>query len=300
MPASTLPLPAGSAPPSRAALPGGERPRHHFTVDLEEYFHVRALEPWVARADWDGFERRVAHGTGRLLEMLGEAGARATFFVLGWTAARHPELVREVAAAGHEIASHGWDHRPVTEQTAAELRVSLRRTKALLEDMTGAAVLGFRAPSFSIVRGREWALEVVREEGHLYDSSLFPVRRPGYGYAGGGRDPYVLEQAAGALLEVPPTTLLRWGVRWPAAGGGYLRLLPEGVVRAGLRQAEGRGQPGTFYIHPWELDPDQPRLPVSWLTGVRHYGGLAGTAQRVRRLLGEFRFRPIRDLVAER
>jgi len=271
---------------------------HHFTVDLEEYFQVSAFERTVSRSEWERFESRVAGQVAGLLELLARHEARATFFVLGWVAERHAELIRTIARAGHEIASHGWDHARVTTLTPVQFRDSIQRSKHLLEEITGVAVIGFRAPSFSIVRGREWALDILLEQGYRYDSSLFPVRRPGYGYPGGMPDPYWIERPAGWLAEIPPTTLQWAGLRLPAAGGAYFRLLPYGVVRAALRQCERRGVPGTFYIHPWEIDPAQPRLDVSWLTRVRHYGGLRRTLPRLTRLLTEFRFAPIRETVA--
>lgn len=270
---------------------------HHFTVDVEEYFQVSAFESLVRRADWERFESRVGGSVSRLLELLARFETRATFFVVGWVAERHLDIVRAIARAGHEVASHGWEHARVTLQNPLEFRDSVRRTKHLLEDLTGAPVLGYRAPSYSIVPGREWALDILIEEGYRYDSSLFPVRRPGYGYPNGRSDPHWLERPVGRLAEVPPTTL-RWGrVRLPAAGGAYFRLLPYALTRAALKQCERRGVPGTFYIHPWELDPAQPRLDVPWLTCVRHYGGLGRTAERLERLLGEFRFRPVWDTV---
>lgn len=272
---------------------------HHFTVDLEEYFQVSAFESTVARYEWDEFEPRVERQVDPLLELLARYEARATFFVVGWVAQRHGDLIRTIAAAGHEIASHTWDHARVTHQEPEHFRESIRRTKNLLESITGEPVLGFRAPSYSIVPGREWALDVLIEEGYRYDSSLFPVRRPGgrYGYPQGLPDPHWLHRPAGRLVEIPPTILRRWGLRIPAAGGGYFRLLPYGLVRAAFRQCERRGVGGTFYIHPWELDADQPRLAVSWATRVRHYGGLRGTARRLERLLAEFRFIAVRDTV---
>ena len=270
---------------------------HHFTIDLEEYFQVSAFAARVTRSAWARCESRVAGQVALLLELLARYEARATFFVLGWIADRHGDLIREVVRAGHEIASHSWDHARVTHQTPLVFRESVRRTKATLEEITGEPVLGFRAPSFSIVPGREWALDVLMDEGHVYDSSLFPVRRPGYGYPGGLAHPHWLERPAGRLAEVPPTTLDLGGLRLPAAGGAYFRLLPYSLVRAALRQCERRGVPGTFYIHPWEVDPDQPRLDVSWLTRARHYGGLRRTRQRLERLLAEFRFTSIRDAV---
>jgi polysaccharide deacetylase family protein (PEP-CTERM system associated) len=264
--------------------------RHHFTVDVEEHFQVLALAPYVARERWDGLESRVAGNVERLLGLLERHEATGTFFILGWVAERQPAMVKAIAAGGHEIASHGYDHRRVTEQTPESFRESLKRTGAILEGLSGQPCRGFRAPNYSIVAGREWALDILVEEGYAYDSSLFPVRRPGYGYAEGARDPYWIRRQAGKLLEVPPATLRRFGVNLPAAGGAYFRLLPYALVRAALRSAERRGQPGTFYVHPWEYDPGQPRFEVPALTRVRHYGGLEGMWVRLERLLTEFRF----------
>ena len=270
---------------------------HHFTVDVEEYFHVAAFAPYVRAAEWDRYPSRVDASVERILDLLARFEARGTFFVLGWLAARKPKLVRAIAGAGHEVASHGWDHTRVTEQSPSDFRESVRRAKGELEELIGEPVLGFRAPSYSIVVGREWALDILIEEGHSYDSSLFPVRRPGYGYPGGRRDPHWLDRPSGRLAEVPPATL-RWaGVNLPAGGGAYFRLLPPALTHRALRECEQRGVPGTFYIHPWELDPAQPRLPVPWLTRIRHYGGLAVTEQRLEGLLRKFRFTAIRDTV---
>ena len=274
-------------------------PRHLFTIDVEEYYQVSALEPYVPRSAWDAQESRVERSTDLLLDLLAAHDARATCFTVGMVAERHPALVRRIADAGHEVASHTWDHRRVTDQTPGAFRTSVRRTRQLLEDLTGGPVVGFRAPSYSIVPGCEWALDVLIEEGYQYDSSLFPVRRRGYGYPGGQRDPHWIERPAGRLLEVPPVTLRRFGKNLPAAGGAYLRLLPYGLVRAALRQAERRGVSGTFYVHPWEVDPGQPRYAVSPLTRIRHYGGLGRMAGRIARLLEEFRFTAIRDGVPE-
>ena len=282
-----------SAPSVRA------RPLHHFTVDLEEYFQVSSFQSHVSQSQWGRFESRVAGQVAQLLELLERFDAQATFFTLGWVAPRQVELIRTIARAGHEIASHGWDHVLVTDQTPAMFRESIRRTKDVLEDICGTPVLGFRAPSFSIVPGREWALDILIEEGHRYDSSLYPVRRPGgrYGYPNGQRDPHWLERPAGRLAEIPPTTLRWCGLQLPAAGGAYFRLFPYALVQTAFRQSERRGVPGTFYIHPWEVDPDQPRLDVPLLTRVRHYGGLESTMQNLARLLSEFRFTAVRDTV---
>lgn len=268
---------------------------HHFTVDVEEHFQVSALEPYVPRSQWDSIESRVAPNTTRLLDLLRETNQRATFFVLGWVAQRAPALVRTIAAEGHEVASHGWDHRRVTDETPDEFRLSVRRSKDALEQIVGKAVLGYRAPSFSIVRGRDWALDILVEEGYVYDSSLFPIRRPGYGYAASQRIPHFLARRPGRLAEFPPATVRVLGVNLPAAGGAYLRLLPSALVRAAVRDAESRGVPAMLYIHPWELDPDQPRIPVSFATRIRHYGGLRRTIPRLRRLFREFRFGTVAD-----
>ena len=262
-------------------------------MDVEEYFQVSAFEPFVARQDWDAYESRVELCVDYLLEALERHGAGATFFVLGWIAERHPDLVRRVARAGHEVASHGWDHRRVTEQTREQFRDSVRRSKAVLEELAGAPVTGFRAPSYSIVRGSEWALDILLEEGYGYDSSLFPVNRNGYGYRNGNRTPYWIERDRGAILEIPPATLRRWGLNIPAAGGAYFRLFPYALVRAAIAQAERNGTPATFYIHPWEVDPDQPRVPVPAVTRLRHYTGIGRTRERLERLLREFRFTSI-------
>ena len=272
---------------------------HYFTVDVEEHFQVSAFEDRIPRSSWGTHESRVAANVDRLLELLAAHRTRGTFFVLGLVAERTPAVVRAIAGAGHEIASHGWEHRRVTELTPEEFRTSVRRSKQLLEQMVGVPVLGYRAPSYSIVAGREWALDVLAEEGYRYDSSLFPVRRPGYGYAAGERDPHWLERPAGRLAELPPATWRVLGANLPAAGGAYFRIFPYRLVPAALRQCEARGVPGVFYLHPWEVDPDQPRLRVSLSARLRHYTGLRRTIPRLQRLLGEFRFTAIADGLRE-
>jgi polysaccharide deacetylase family protein (PEP-CTERM system associated) len=265
---------------------------HHFTVDVEEYFQVLALEPYIPRSRWDTFPRRLEHGLRSLLDLLSAHDAQGTFFVLGWVADRAPSLVREISERGHEVASHGSDHRRVTVLTKDEFRDSVRTSRTCLEDITGEPVFGYRAPNFSIVRGREWALEILLEEGYRYDSSLFPGRK-GSGYARGQRDPHQLKLAAGTLHEIPPATLEFGGSVLPAGGGAYFRHLPYAFVSGALSSAARRGVPGTFYIHPWELDVEQPRIKAPFLTTLRHYGGLSRTASRLDRLLSTFRFQPI-------
>ena len=273
--------------------------RHHFSVDVEEFFQVSAFDSVVSREEWPQFPSRVRDSMALILDLLAKHDARGTFFVLGWLANRHPDIVRTIAAAGHEVASHGWDHRRVTTQQPAEFRDSVRRTRNELEQLCGAPVVGFRAPSFSIVPGYEWALDVLLEEGYRYDSSFFPVRRPGgYGYPASGADPHWITRPAGRLAEFPLTTLRRAGVRIPAAGGAYLRIFPYGVVQAAFRDCERRHTPGTFYMHPWEVDPGQPRLDVPLLSRIRHYTGLSRMHTRLTRLLEEFRFTAIADSLA--
>jgi len=271
---------------------------HHFTVDVEEYFNFIGFESRVPHSEWDTLESRVEASVSRLLELLDQHQARGTFFVLGWVAERHPEMVLRITRAGHEIASHGWDHKRVTELKKADFRSSVRRTKDLLENLTGKPIVGFRAPHFSIVPGGEWALDVLIDEGYEYDSSLFPVQRSQYGYPQGQRDPHWLERPAGRIAEFPPATVRLLGMNLPAGGGAYFRLFPYGFVRFAFQGCQKRQVPGTFYIHPWEVDPGQPRLDVSRVWRWRHYGGLSRTGGRLKRLLSEFRFRPIAETVA--
>jgi len=268
----------------------GSTPVHIFTVDVEEYFQVHAFDGYIHPGEWDALPARVHKATPRLLDLLAERGFRATFFVLGWVAERNPEVVRRIATAGHEIASHGWSHRRITDLTPEEFRREVRDSKRLLEEITGRAVRGYRAPSYSLVPGTEWVLEILLQEGYLYDSSMFPIRRNGYGYPTASPDPHLLSTGSGTLLELPLATLEWAGLRLPAAGGAYFRHLPYELARTAFARLGERDVPGTFYIHSWEVDPHQPRIPVSWLARWRHYGGLDRTVERLRRLLGDFDF----------
>ena len=272
---------------------------HHFTIDVEEYFHPTPLAPWMPRNAWHGLERRSPGVVERILDALSAHEARATFFVLGWLAEREPEMVRAIARAGHEVASHGWDHRVVREFTPDQFRDDVRRTKSCLEDIVGAPVIGYRAPSFSIVPGLEWALNVLVEEGHTYDSSLFPTRlHPTYGYPC-HRDPHGMLLESGRLVEIPPSTLRLSGTNLPASGGAYFRLFPYALIRAALTSAEKREAPGTFYIHPWELDPDSPRLSLPWYLHLRVRGSSGNPWTRVERLLKGFQFRRMDETAGE-
>jgi len=272
---------------------------HIFTVDVEEYFQVHAFEGVIRRNEWPSLPSRVADNVDVLLDLLAEHDVIATFFVLGWVADRHPQVVRRIAAAGHEIASHGWWHRRVTELQPEEFREDIRTSKELLEDIAGQPISGYRAPSFSITPDSQFAFDILLEEGYLYDSSVFPIRRPSYGWPGAAPIPHIKNCASGSLLEFPLATSL-WGpFRIPAAGGGYLRQLPFSVVQRAFQEHDAHRIPGVFYIHPWELDPDQPRIRVGPLTRLRHYRGLKNSRARLGRLLSEFKFTSVAGRLSE-
>ncbi len=272
---------------------------HHITVDVEEFFHSTLLVDRVPFHQWEDHPRRAARIVPWILEELAGAGTRATFFVLGWTAERDPGMVRAIHEAGHEVAAHSWIHRRVDAVTPEEFQEAVRRSRELLEDIIGAPVVGYRAPSFSISPGCEWAFDILLEEGYRYDSSVFPIDvGPGYGYRGGKPDPHWLERKGGLLGEVPPLTLEMRGRRLPAAGGAYLRLLPFQLVRTALRQAEARNTPGTLYIHPWDIDPELvPLSTLPPLLRLRLYGGARKARTRLATLIRTLRSRTIRETV---
>lgn len=283
-----------SAAPPAPAAPGPTA--HVFSVDVEEYFHVNAFEHVVSRDQWAGYPSRLEPSVALLLDLLDEFGARGTFFTLGWVARHHPQVVRAIAARGHEVASHGWWHRRLPTLTAEAFRAEVRESKAELEAVSGQRVDGFRAPSFSLLPGLEWAFDVLLEEGYRYDSSRFPIRRPDYGSPDSPPVPHRIRRPAGTLLELPLATLDRWGVRWPAAGGGYFRQFPYALTRAAFTAWGRQGVPAMFYLHPWEVDPAQPRLPVGAVASFRHYRGLDRTVPRLRQLLADFRFDSARQV----
>ena len=268
---------------------------HFFTVDVEEYFHAKALESVVGRYEWLSCPTRVAGSIDALLEVLDRHAVKGTFFVLGWLAEHRPEVALAIAAAGHEVASHGFAHECVTALDENAFRDDVRSAKHMLEDLIGKEVAGYRAPNFSIVPGREWAFDVLIDEGYRYDSSLFPIRRRGYGYPDTQRGPHFIQRPSGRLAEFPLATTSIFNYPVPAAGGGYLRHFPLGVIRRAFREASERREATTFYVHPWEVDDGQPRLPVSALNRVRHYRHLDETLGRIDRLLAEFSFGTIID-----
>jgi len=258
------------------------------TVDVEDYFHVSAFASALDRNNWPKFESRVERNTHRLLDLFDEHRTRMTFFVLGWVAERYPDLIRELHRRGHEVACHGLTHELVFRQTPAVFREETHRSKSLLEDLTGAKVRGYRAASYSITRTSLWALDILEELDFVYDSSIFPINHDIYGIPGAPRKPHKV--ASGRLLEVPLTTVSVAGQRLPCAGGGYFRLLPYAFFRWSLRRVNNEGLPAVFYLHPWEIDPGQPRIKASLKSRFRHYTNLERTEGRLRNLLREFRW----------
>lgn len=266
------------------------------SVDVEDYFQVRAFASMVRRSAWDSYERRYGTATRRLLELLKEFDVRGTFFVLGWNAQRDPQLVREINEAGHEVASHGWDHTLVYEQSESQFREDVHRTKSLLEDVAGCAVIGFRAASYSITSRSLWALDVLAETGHLYDSSIYPIRRGVYGIASESRVPHLREHGERRIAEFPMSTARLAGLNVPFGSGAYLRLIPLWLTRALIERLNARGVPANVNVHPWEVDPSQPRI-CSLLRRPNHYLNLEGTLFKLRGLLERFRFFPLREVL---
>jgi polysaccharide deacetylase family protein (PEP-CTERM system associated) len=266
-----------------------------FTVDVEDYFHVSAYAGVIDREQWAALPSRVARNTDRIIELLADADVRGTFFVLGWVAQRHPEVVRRIVAAGHEVACHGLTHDLVYRQGRDKFRAETSRAKALIEDAAGTAVSGYRAASFSITRASLWALDCLAELGFRYDSSIFPVLHDRYGIPDAPRQPFEYRTAAGhSIVEFPMATVSvgRW--RIPVGGGGYFRIYPYAVTRTALRRINRRdGRPFVFYTHPWEVDPDQPTFDAGRLSNFRHRANLARCHRRLRRLLADFRFAPL-------
>ncbi len=269
---------------------------HVFSVDVEEYFHVQAFEPYIDAQTWESFPSRVDVGLDLLLDALAAGHHRGTFFVVGWLAERRPHMIRRLIDAGHEVASHGYWHRRVDVLGPHQFREDLRRSRAILEQLAGTAITGFRAPSFSINAHTPWAFEILAEEGFQYDSSVFPARRPSFGIPESAVMPYDVPSASGVIREFPLTTLRWLGARWPAAGGNYWRQLPAALVEAAVAQHEREGHSAMIYVHPWELDAGQPRLDVPGIVKLRHYRGLARMEGRIRRLLSHHRFGSIRDV----
>jgi polysaccharide deacetylase family protein (PEP-CTERM system associated) len=269
--------------------------RHALTFDVEEHFQVSAFWTSERRKQWDVLESRVERNTFKIADILASRSTKATFFVLGWIAERHPGLVKELAERGHEIASHGYGHELVCNQTPNEFREDIRRSKQILEDLIGKKVLGYRAPSFSIT---SWAIEILVEEGFQYDSSVNDrYRSRSTGRIGTPGAYYPIATPSGVLLEISPSTITTFGVQLPVGGGGYFRLLPYGATRMLLKRLESQGSQLVIYLHPWELDPGQPRMHGALMSRARHYLNLDKTEPGLRRLLDDFVFGPIHKVV---
>ncbi len=265
------------------------------TIDIEDYFQVTAFEREISPDTWERHPMRVVDNTVRILDLLDEFSITATFFVLGWVAERQPGLVQEVQRRGHEIACHGYAHQLIYRQTPREFRADIVRAKTVLEDICGIAVQGYRAPSYSITNHSLWALDILLEEGFRYDSSIFPIAHDLYGIPGGKRFPHQIWTHAGKITEFPlstyPLRLGTWCGQFPIAGGGYLRLLPAALVKWAIQGINRKEQqPAIVYFHPWELDPDQPRIRSGLKSRFRHYLNLDRMEGKLRHLFGGLQF----------
>ena len=270
---------------------------HGLSFDIEEHFQVAAFDCVARRRHWDTQDSRVEKNTQLILDLLDERGIKATMFVLGWVAERQRSLVRRIVDSGHELASHGYAHELITVQSPQVFREDIRRAKHVLEDIGGQLVQGYRAPTFSITQETEWALPILVEEGYRYDSSIVPIVHDYYGIPGANPSIHSIKTAAGSIWEVPPSTCEWAGFKIPVAGGGYFRLFPYGLLKQLLRRIEAKGQPLVMYLHPWELDPDQPRMRGSFLAQFRHYLNLDKVHSRLTQLLSDFSFGPIHSLL---
>ena len=286
--ASRLEAPAEAAPQSKCVL----------TVDVEEYFQVNAFSKVIRIQDWSGFESRVERSTHLILDLFDQHNAKATFFVLGWVAERHVSLIRQIQARGHEIACHSYLHQSLYHLGLQQFRDDTRKAKRILEDITGQKVCGYRAPSFSVTKRNLWVLEELASEGFLFDSSIYPTRHDQYGIADWPRLPAVIKTPKGPILEIPGSTVRFMGCNLPCGGGGYLRLLPLHFNLIGLRRiCQKENACGVIYVHPWEFDPNQPRISAPMRSRIRHYTGLHRTQARLHRILCQLSVGPVRDLM---
>jgi polysaccharide deacetylase family protein (PEP-CTERM system associated) len=268
------------------------------SVDVEEWFQVGAFERVIKKADWDGLEGRVDYNTGKVLDLFAESGVKATFFTLGWVAARHPKLLRRIAEEGHEVASHGWDHDRVFTLDAASFRADLARAKAALEDASGQKITGYRAPSFSIDQRTPWAHRVLADEGYRYSSSVAPIQHDHYGWADAPKQAY--RPVAGSDLIELPITLAKVAGKTIVTGGGFFRLFPLAITGTAIERANGGGRPAVFYFHPWEVDPAQPRVAnAAFKSKLRHYSRLGAMAGKLRTLVAKHEWGRV-DAVIER
>ncbi len=291
--AASRTLGSGRGGPFAPGRTPGDPVINALTIDFEDWY--QGIE--IPHTEWAGFEDRMVVSSERLLRLLRAARVRATFFVLGWVAERHPDLVRAIVADGHEIGTHGWSHTLIYRQDPEVFRAELKRSVELLRALTGAAVLGHRAPFFSITPQSLWALDILKECGIRYDSSLFPVRNNRYGLPGAPRWPHTLEGHGAGLREFPLSTLEWFGRTLPVSGGAYFRIYPYAFTRWAYRRINREGRAFTFYLHPWELDPGHPKIPLPQRIALTHYFNLGATEGRLQRLLQDFRFAPMGEVL---
>jgi len=272
--------------------------RHALSVDIEEWFQVGAFERVIDTNDWDSLESRVDYNTDAVLALFAESGVKATFFTLGWVAARHPALIRRIVEGGHELASHGWAHQRVFTMTADAFRADLDRARKTLEDAGGVRVTGYRAPSFSIDARTPWAHPILADEGYAYSSSVAPLKHDHYGWPEAPR--YAFRPVPGSPLIEVPVTVAEFGSRRMATGGGFFRLFPAMLTNHAVRQVSAEGQPAVFYFHPWEIDPGQPRVAAAPIKSrLRHYSRLGAMADKLRGLIRRHRWDRMDSIVAE-
>jgi polysaccharide deacetylase family protein (PEP-CTERM system associated) len=273
---------------------GGSAVLNALSIDVEDYYMVSAFEASVHREEWGKLESRVEKNTLRILDLLDETGTRGTFFVVGWIADNIPGLVKEIHRRGHEVGCHGYYHQLVYDLSPEEFRLDLRRTKKAIEATGAGPVIGFRAPSFSVVDSNLWALDILRKEGFKYDASIFPAEHARGGISNAARYPHFIH----GLAEFPMSTVRIFGKPLAFSGGGYFRLFPYRFIKFGMNQSVKAGNPTIVYLHPWEIDPDQPRLPTGRFNTFKHYVNLHRTEDKFRRLLRDYHFAPVRDVLA--
>ena len=270
------------------------------TIDVEDYFQVAALSKSISVSEWDSISPRVVDNTYRFLDLFDTFDVKATHFVLGWVAERYPDLIKEIDKRGHEVASHGYSHQLIYNQQYDVFREETIKSKQLLEDITGKDILGYRAASYSITNESLWALDVLYEAGFKYDSSIFPIRHDNYGIPGSPTEPYIIQTPNGNnLIEYPLSTYKMFGQVLPVAGGGYFRLYPYCLSRYFYKNINKKGKPFVFYLHPWELDPDQPKVKASWFSEFRHYNNLDKCGYRLTKLLEDFNFTTMNKKISD-
>ena len=268
------------------------------SVDVEDWFQVTNFEGVIDRTDWDYCQSRVTNNVQRILDIFSAMDVKATFFVLGWIAERFPQLVLSIQERGHEISTHGYAHQQIQKQTKEQFRQDVTKAIQILEKLLGQKIIGYRAPSYSIVPETMWAWELLADLGIRYDSSVFPIKHDRYGISGLPRYPFTVDLKAGReLIEFPLSTVRIFGKNIPIAGGGYLRLYPYWFVKWAVKRINRQGHPAIFYLHPWEIDPFQPRQEVSFFKKLRHYSNISGTEGKIRALIRDFQFAPVREVL---